>query len=348
MGVRSPDSAWRQSLEHIVNGCIGLTFHGRNGCRLMKPCFQITIDTEGDNLWSRPSEVTTRNAEYLPRFQALCERYGLKPTYLVNREMALSASFCELGLDVLRRSAAEIGMHLHAWDSPPIVPLTKDDMRQHPYLIEYPETVMCAKVKVMTELLEDTFGVRVTSHRAGRWAFNDVYAKILLDHGYEVDCSVTPRVSWKHVKGRHDGEGGVDYTHHPDYAYWIEIDGRSLLELPMSIHSEPLPALSRGLRSLLGKSTQPTSWLRPNGRNLRRMLALLDVALDRGRDYVQFMLHSSEFMPGGSPTFDTDRKIEALYDDLEQLFAAAAGSFVGKTLAEYRREYASMPSARPR
>ena len=46
--------------------------------------FIITIDTEGDNLWARPREITTRNAAYLPRFQALCETFRFKPVYLVN------------------------------------------------------------------------------------------------------------------------------------------------------------------------------------------------------------------------------------------------------------------------
>ena len=50
----------------------------------MKRALLITIDTEGDRLWSRPTTVETRNAEYLPRFQSLCERYGFKPTYLTN------------------------------------------------------------------------------------------------------------------------------------------------------------------------------------------------------------------------------------------------------------------------
>ena len=31
--------------------------------------FIITVDTEGDDLWARPREITTRNAEYLPRFK---------------------------------------------------------------------------------------------------------------------------------------------------------------------------------------------------------------------------------------------------------------------------------------
>jgi hypothetical protein len=57
--------------------------------------FIVTIDTEGDDIWNGPREITTCNARYLPRFQELCERFGLKPTYLVNYEMAVSPAFVE-------------------------------------------------------------------------------------------------------------------------------------------------------------------------------------------------------------------------------------------------------------
>ena len=67
------------------------------------PAFLISIDTEGDDLWSVPEEVTTENARYLPRFQSLCERHGLKPTWLTNYEMAESPAFGEFAHDVLRR-----------------------------------------------------------------------------------------------------------------------------------------------------------------------------------------------------------------------------------------------------
>jgi hypothetical protein len=51
-------------------------------------------------------------------------------------------------------------MHLHAWNSPPLVPLTVDDFHHQPYLLRYPEAVIREKVKFMTGLLEDRFGVR--------------------------------------------------------------------------------------------------------------------------------------------------------------------------------------------
>ncbi|HET6491473.1 MAG TPA: deacetylase, partial [Burkholderiales bacterium] len=119
--------------------------------------FIITVDTEGDNLWAKPREITTRNAAYLPRFQALCERFRFKPVYLTNYEMALSDAFVEFGRDVIARDAGEVGMHLHAWNSPPLEPLTDDDFRYQPYLIEYPAPVMKEKIRTLTHLLEDRF-----------------------------------------------------------------------------------------------------------------------------------------------------------------------------------------------
>src|SRR5438034_5344383 len=56
--------------------------------QMTAPAFLVTIDTEGDNLWSKPRTLTIRNAQYLPPFQALCEKYGLRPTYLTNWEIA--------------------------------------------------------------------------------------------------------------------------------------------------------------------------------------------------------------------------------------------------------------------
>src|ERR1051325_7305918 len=131
-----------------------------------RPAFLITIDTEGDNLWAHPREITTHSAASLARFQAACEEYGLLPTYLTNYEMALCPHFQVFARDVLRRGTAEIGMHLHAWNSPPLIPLTDDDYRQQPYLIEYPTEVLQEKVRVLTDTLEQTFGVKMTSHRA--------------------------------------------------------------------------------------------------------------------------------------------------------------------------------------
>src|SRR6476660_3902550 len=128
--------------------------------------FLITIDTEGDNLWTISKTVTTQNARYLPRFQGLCEGYGFKPPWLANFEMAECPAFREFGRDVLRRGQGEIGMHLHALTSPP---LTNDGLTGQAYLIEYPENVTRDKISFMTATPEQPFEPRMVSHRAARW-----------------------------------------------------------------------------------------------------------------------------------------------------------------------------------
>lgn len=315
------------------------------------PAFLVTIDVEGDNLWSVPRQITTENSRFIPRFQALCEKYGVRPTYLTDYEMASSEPFAEFGRDAVERGQAEIGMHLHAWNSPPA--LTGNDLHGMPYLIEFPAAVIAEKVKFMTVLLEDTFGVKMVSHRAGRWAFNEVYARILVDHGYRVDCSVTPHVSWENDKGFMDGPGGTDYRRFPTEAYFIDPTDISrpgnspLLEVPVTIAPDRsmLGDAVRRLSGLMPRVCQravrrvfpAASWFRPSGRNLGSMQSLLRSRTDSA--YIEFMLHSSELMPDGSPIFRTERSIDRLYDHLEQLFAEAQDNYRGLTLAEFRDEF---------
>ena len=313
--------------------------------------FLITIDTEGDNIWSRPREVQTENARLIPRFQHLCERFGLRPTYLVNYEMAMDDRFQEFAADVIGRGVAEIGMHLHAWNSPPLRPLTPDDDTFQPYLIEYSEPVMREKIAFMTDLLHERLGVRPVSHRAGRWAFDDRYADMLAAHGYRVDCSVTPGATWRFTRGAPGGAGGSDYLDAPRTVHFIDsgLEGRSdgprLLEVPMTVvprSDQPPSRISRFLCRRLprwgrlgGYVCPKADWLRPNGSNLASMLTILDSEQVRAAGYAEFMLHSSELMPGGSPYFRDERSIETLYEHLEVLFAAVAQSFVGMTLGEF-------------
>jgi hypothetical protein len=65
------------------------------------------------------------------------------------------------------------------------------------------------------------------------------------------------------------------------------------------------------------------------------MIQVAQQCLSQGHDYVEFMLHSSEFMPGGSPTFKDEAAIEGLYQDLEVLFSWLSDKTVGMTLAEF-------------
>ena len=73
----------------------------------MKKSFIITIDTEGDNIWSRSIDVKVENAKYLIRFQNLCDKYGFKVTYLTNYEMAESKDFIKLGKSIINNNTGD-------------------------------------------------------------------------------------------------------------------------------------------------------------------------------------------------------------------------------------------------
>ena len=183
-------------------------------------------------------------------------------------------------------------------------------------------------------------------------------ARVLVEAGYVVDCSVTPGVSWKRHKGDSDGGGGTDYRGFPEEPYFLDLDdirrrGSSpMLEVPVTIrpnHPLPVRKIHRAFEHRrLGKLVRrfwgaPSSWLRPNGANLESMLSVVDWAFDRNAPVIEFMLHSSELMPGGSPTFRTSEQIEVLYAHLEKLFARlSAKGARGQTLSEFR---AAWPAA---
>lgn len=320
-----------------------------------KTPFIITIDAEGDDLWASPREITTRNAACLPRFQSLCERFRFKPVYLANYEMVMSGVFVDFARDVVARGTGEIGMHLHAWNSPPLEPLTSDDFRFHPYLTEYPERVMREKIRTLTRLLEDRFGRPMISHRAGRWALDDRYAAMLLEHGYRVDCSVTPGVDWRGNPGDPRGKGGPDYTRFPDRPYFVspsdisEPTADGLLEVPVTTRASGLYRAAPWLygvpllRRAAHRVTPKLGWLCPTPLLEKHNLgAMLDVARAARADnpaHMEFIVHSSELMPGGSPSFGSASDIDRLYEHLEILFGDLSTWCRGMTLNEFHTSY---------
>lgn len=202
---------------------------------------------------------------------------------------------------------------------------------------------MRAKIEYQTNLLADVFGVQPVSHRAGRWALDQRYVELLIESGYRVDCSVTPGVSWRVESTQPFGSNGTDYRSFPSHPYWIDPadisrpSSSDLLEVPMSVWRRSNWSWIRppALRAAVNRFWPESVWLRPNGRNEAQLCALVRHLLAERRSYAEFMLHSSELMPGGSPTFRTREHIERLYSHVRRVFEMASANFTGATLQEY-------------
>jgi len=327
----------------------------------MRPVFVITVDTEGDNLWARPRTITTKNAQFLPRFQRLCESHGFKPTYLVNYEMAIDKEFQAFGHAVLQTNFGEIGTHLHASNSPPLAE-RKEWREGYVYVTDLPDVLIHEKMSFLTKLLTDIFETKPVSHRGGRWALDGRVVRELIELGYLVDCTVTPGVTWRRNDWTPQGcePSYVGFGIHPYFSDPDDIrrPGISpLLEVPMTIRPNYRPLFQRIYDSIAKKSEltsraiskltgEPYMWFRMNyghraGHSLEDLKDLVDWALTENLPVVQFMIHSSELMPGGSPYFVDGREVEKLYSDLDNLFQhIASKGIMGSTLAEFRHEIA--------
>ena len=304
--------------------------------------FIITIDTEGDNLWEwkQGDEITTENVKYLPRFQKLCNDFGFKPVWLTNYEMLQDSRFLEFIANIEQQKIGELGMHLHAWSTPPNYDLTVVQ-NGAPYLIEYPTEIMEEKISVITNFIKLNVGVNPISHRAGRWAMDERYFKLLIKYGYKVDCSVTPHIDWSSSIGASKDSKGCNYKNYPENPYWIKNDGGKILELPVSIRKthkamfdseKPIKGIIKGIYHAIKGNT---IWLRPNGRNISSMIKLVDIISKSQFDFAMATFHSSELMPGGSPTFKTKDDIENLYVTIKEIFQYCSYSFEGITMRDY-------------
>lgn len=302
----------------------------------------ITLDTEADNQWDVTRGITTENALYLPRFQELCERYGFVPTWLTNWEMCHDERFIRYMKPKNDSGLCEIGMHLHAWNNPPDYSL-KAATDQRAYLIEYSEEQMSAKIDALLDALQGNFEMPITSHRSGRWALDERYATLLAERGFVVDCSVTPHMNWEKAPGQ-TGMPGTDYSSAPEVPHYL---CPGLLEVPVTIRRthrfsldavhEPKDVLRQGKRLLLGQ----WQWLRPlQNPSASALCSLLRDISASDDGYAMFMIHSSELMPGGSPSFPDHASIERLYQVIEKTFAEAERfGFEGQGMTAFAKDF---------
>lgn len=299
--------------------------------------FLITIDTEGDNQWDVKKGISTENSKYIPRFQELSEKYGFKPTWLTNYEMANDEYYVNYMKPRQEKGLCEIGMHLHAWNSPPEYKLNKIN-EEREYLIEYPKNVMESKIDFLTKVITEKFGIKPVSHRSGRWTTNGEYLEMLEKKGFLIDCSVTPHINWQNCLGA-TGIPGSNYMSFPEKPYYIK---NNLLEVPMTIrkmHDYQIDRIKE-IKNIFGEFkrliTGRAQWMRPD-KNLNKsgLKHLTNKCLKNG-EYIMFMIHSSELMPNGSPNFKTGDDIEELYEIIDYIFEyLKKNDYIGMTLKEY-------------
>jgi hypothetical protein len=302
------------------------------------PQLIVVVDTEEEFDWSRPfsrAETGVDHMRYLYRTQSIFERYGVRPTYVVDYSVASQEAAYRPLREWLLDGKCHVGAHLHPWVNPPF---EEELSARNSYPGNLPMALEREKLARLTRVIEDHFGQRPAVYRAGRYGIGPATAAILEDLDYRIDTSVVPLTDFRK-------DGGPDFTAFDVDPYWLG-SRRRVLEVPLSVvwyghlngygnALRPFLMSNLGLRLRLPGVFSRLRLLErirltPEGTNLAELCRLTDTMLAAGKRHLVFSYHSPSVVPGNTPYVRTDadlRRFLALIEDFcDYFFGACAGT----------------------
>lgn len=312
--------------------------------------FIITVDVEADNQWLKEMSKNVSNVFELPRFHNLVRKFGFKPTYLMTYEVADNERAVNMLKGWQDSGEAEVGAHFHPWSTSPF----GDNDKYKRFPSELKDDELRLKLENLTKIITEKIGIKPTSYRAGRWGFDNRQIKILSELGYVADCSISPKVDWSRNNNITPGSIGPDWSFESIIPHNLELDGKKILEVPMTIINtgfiygsggvlerfilkHPANLLARVIRKFFIKPR----WLRAfKETKVSDWEAIYKSALKNRLPVIEFMIHSSELVSGGSPYVKNEKDLETLYKNLEALFEILKSRGVlGTTLSEFVADF---------
>jgi hypothetical protein len=283
---------------------------------LAKPAFIITIDTEEEFDWRAPFSRDRHGVTHvssMPRFQALCERYGVQPVYLIDYPIAEDGLAAEMLGGWVRGGTAEVGLQLHPWVTPPHL----EEINVHnSYACNLPPELEREKLLKLAEITDRQIGAKPVAFRAGRYGAGQNSFRVLQELGIKIDTSVRPYFDYS----RH---GGPNYAKGQLFPYWLAWS--RLIELPVtSVFSGLLKGngatlfdtafRSETMRATLARSGMlERIALTPEGIPAEKAIEAIDIALKLALPLLVFSFHSPSLAVGHTPYVRSEADLEDFY-----------------------------------
>lgn len=137
------------------------------------------------------------------RAHRIFERFGIKPSYLVDYPVAAQPDGYLPLRELLASGICDVGSQLHPWVNPPDERAVNGEAESFPGNLA--EALERAKAVRLTACIQENLGHRPVIYRAGRYGAGPNTERILTDLGYKIDCSVLPYTDLS-------DRGGPDYT----------------------------------------------------------------------------------------------------------------------------------------
>ncbi len=301
----------------------------------------ITIDVEEDQWGMRKGRYsTTDNIRQLPLLSNLFQEFNIVPAYLVTFPVLNDDGAVAIVRHAYDSGRCEIGMHCHAWTTPPF---EEELTRSNSMLCNLNPGLQREKLSRLYEAVTTRLRTRPIAYRAGRWGYGRDTAHVLQDLGCRIDSSLTPYTSWARSHG-------PDYTHVTPQPYrftpshiFSPAPIGPLLEVPATIgflrgrfdtcallarRLDAYPLQRLKLSSLLGRlGIARKAWLSPEQESAARMIQLVKQMQWHGYPLLNVVFHSSSLLAGCNPFVRTIAQQNTFLSRLRRLleFCERAG-----------------------
>lgn len=290
------------------------------------PTLFVVVDTEAEFDWAKPFSRdlnTVEAADHLGRGQAVFDRYGLKPLYVVDYPIATNPKSVARIRDILARDACEIGAHLHPWTTPPY---EEDLSNRNSFPGNLPAEIEDHKLGSLVQAIEQSFGRKALFYKAGRYGVGAATASALAAHGIRVDLSILPGADLTR-------NGGPDFSLLLPRPYWLGDTG--VLSVPMTRSTIGLaPWLGRlasrmeanrvlrhvPVTALLARcKLSDTVTLTPEGVTAQEQIRLIKALLKRGTRQFVMHYHSPSLALGHTSYTKTQADLDEFLGRLSQV-----------------------------
>lgn len=299
------------------------------------PRLVALIATEEEFDWRADfdrSAIQTTAIEGLQNGQRVFEEFGLRPTYALDHPVAEQRG--ELFRELVTSGKACVGAHLHPWLAPP---LTEEVSNRHSYPCYLPPDLERAKLRSLTETIEQHVGIRPRVYQAGRFGVGRQSLASLVELGYRVDASLAPPFDY-------DFLGGPDFSRFPASPGWAGPDA-SLLMVPVTgafvgrlgprgrgaYRFATRPSLERVRLAGVLSRTRLVERIRlsPEGFEAADMIRLVRFLHERGERVFTFYFHSTSLVPGHTEFVRSAQQLEVFLDRMRRFLDFFLGPFGG-------------------
>ena len=308
----------------------------RSGSNGDQPGLIVVVDTEEEFDWDAPFSRAATSVSHIAeigRLQAICDRHGVRPAYLVDYPVATDPLSLGALRPLIASGRALVGAHLHPWVSPPY---EEEVSSRNSYPGNLPPSLEREKLARLADAIEQGFGVRPRMYKAGRYGLGPNSFAILEELGFSVDLSPSPPFDYS-------ADGGPDYTRRGLAPRW-EGPSRSVLSIP---GTGALVGSAASLRLYEVLTALPLRRLRapaigaklglveriklsPEGHSAEEMARLVRALLARGQRLFVLTLHSPSVVPGHTPYARTEAERDALLTALDDLLGRFMSEFGGR------------------